>query len=206
MRVRKRKDGYAGEVIEERSRISKINKRRAKDMERNVANLLEGHRVPMSGASYLKGDALFYSKFGLVIVECKLSSLVKFYRPKQVYCPNFNLRTQFLEKLQQDVKSMKAIFGVLVFKYWNTRGNYVIVKKSDYDNYIIPYTKVDPPIVKWYSTSTISMYKITVDLHIENNGGMYGIRLIKMDDTFVVMSIDTFIEAIGVHDVESTGI
>ena len=60
---------------EERKQRNRLNRQRAKNMERRVARYLGGDRTPQSGAGNSKGDVavLFTNRPGRYLVECKLT-------------------------------------------------------------------------------------------------------------------------------------
>lgn len=59
----------------QKSKIAKDNKARSQRMEREVAQLTKGKRVPMSGGGQIKGDVITpLDEFRTIFIECKLSA------------------------------------------------------------------------------------------------------------------------------------
>ena len=101
---------------EQAAKVRKLNKTRSKDMERTVTKRLNGDRVPMSGAGFIKGDGIVYlpDNQGFMSVECKLSGGIGKYGPQILFIE------KWIGKLQQDCNSMRGIgckFGFFILKY-----------------------------------------------------------------------------------------
>lgn len=101
-----------------------LNKSRSRSMEQRIAKLLGFHRVPFSGAGGVKGDDIGGTKFGMCILECKLSA--GWYAPME--CESITLAFAVLKKLEDEVRLMRARFGALVFHYHNVRADYVLMR------------------------------------------------------------------------------
>jgi len=194
MRFKKRtKVSYHDDAVNQKKFITRTNKRRSKEMERNVAKILGGNRIPMSGAGCLKGDGLVYSKYGLIIVECKLSSLIETHRSKNPDL-KFNYYFDYMVKLNTDVHSMKAKFGIIVFHYWNTRNNYVIIAEDVYRNILKQDSNF--PVMVTKNKSLFSLKKRTVDNYLSQEEGFI-IDFENMGEKIVVMDIYKFRDIIA---------
>jgi len=164
---------------EEIKRQNALNKARSKAMENRIAKRLNGHRVPMSGAGGMKGDALVYSPLGLYIVECKYTARVT---SKGVPC--FTFPWAFLPKLEKDVQAMRAAFGILIFHYHNIREDFVIVRESDWQ-------RIKPDYVRTQEILKVNNASIALPLDIARNGGIIS----KPIGDYIVMNLDEFIYA-----------
>jgi hypothetical protein len=115
------------ELKKTRKEINAINRRRAKNMERDVAYYLKGKRVPSSGAiAGMKGDCTIpLESGGFYIVECKMSA-------NQDKSGNscIILSLEWFNKVVKDARSMSAKFGVLVIHYFGKKQDYVFVSSS----------------------------------------------------------------------------
>ena len=116
---------------EELAKIRATNKRRAKEMERDVTKRLNGRRTPMSGAGMIKGDGIVYLPHdgGLCVLECKLTE-----RVHQTQGPIIALQVRWFDKLLADVSAMKGLgakFGILIIKFVYIREMYVFVRLQD---------------------------------------------------------------------------
>lgn len=159
-------------AIERREQIKSINaqnKRRSKQMERRICKELGGNRVPMSGAGSLKGDGLLYSKFGLVIIECKYTAGIDKEGNAQI---RFNFG--WMPKLQSDVDAMKASFGVMVFRYHNTRNDFVVLPRRVYDFISNDIKAPDPVMIAKYITITLQHRQVLKMLY--DNAGLFTIN------------------------------
>lgn len=105
-----------------RKEINRLNRQRAKAMEKRVARYLDGTQTPQSGAGSAKGDILidFINRPGKYMIECKLSSeTVDGEASLTVY-------KAWIDKMYKDAKAMRALFPVLVIHYHNRHGDYVL--------------------------------------------------------------------------------
>ena len=112
---------------EEKRQRNRLNKQRAKAMERRVAKYLGGDRTPQSGAGNSKGDVtvLFTNRPGRYLIECKLTEQFKNEEP------NITLSKIWLSKIQAEAKQMNALFGILLFRYHFRQTDYVLIRSSD---------------------------------------------------------------------------
>lgn len=119
---------------EERRERNRLNRQRAKAMERRVAKYLNGDRTPQSGAGSSKGDVtvLFANRPGRFIIECKLTEL---YRNGE---PSITISKNWLTKVQDEARQMKALFGLLVFRYHGRQQDYVLIRASDFHKVVAP--------------------------------------------------------------------
>lgn len=115
------------EVDEKRKEINRLNRRRAKAMEKRVARYLDGTQTPQSGAGSAKGDILidFVNRPGKYMIECKLSAD----RSKET--PTLRIFKYWIPKMIKDAKAMRAIFPVLVYHYHDVAGDYVVIECQD---------------------------------------------------------------------------
>lgn len=114
-------------TAEMRKAQNKLNKDRAKRMERYVAAYLDGKRSPMSGAdASMKGDgytSLGYEN-GICLFECKLSAATY----QNLPCMRFD--TQWYPKLIDEVTHMRSLgakFGFFVLKFLSDARYYVVI-------------------------------------------------------------------------------
>jgi hypothetical protein len=112
---------------EEKRQRNRLNKQRAKAMERRIAKYLGGDRTPQSGAGSSKGDVtvLFANRPGRYLIECKLTEQFKSDEP------NITLSKIWLSKIQAEAKQMNALFGLLVFRYHFRQTDYVLIRATD---------------------------------------------------------------------------
>ena len=115
---------------EQLAKVRKLNKSRAKDMERTVTKRLNGDRVPMSGAGFIKGDGIVYlpDNQGFMSVECKLSAGIGKDGAQIVFVE------KWIPKLQQDCESMRGIgckFGFFILKYMFHKEMWCIFLEED---------------------------------------------------------------------------
>lgn len=102
---------------EERRRINRLNKSRARAMERRVAQYLKGNRVPMSGSGTLKGDCFVpFDEYRTIYVECKLT---------QSY--QMAMDQKWFYKVQEETKSMRCVFGIFVIHFFGNGGDTVLL-------------------------------------------------------------------------------
>jgi hypothetical protein len=119
--------GYEDKIKEARRRRNNLNKARSRAMETRVMRRLAGVRSPMSGAGVFKGDGVAYSAVGAYLVECKLSS--------QTYNnegSSIRVDYRYFTKLDDEVKSMRARFGIVVIHFLNHAQDYVIMREDYY--------------------------------------------------------------------------
>lgn len=119
--------GNFKQVDERRKEINRLNRQRAKAMERRVARYLDGTQTPQSGAGSAKGDILidFINRPGKYMIECKLSSL------RRNNIPKLQLTKAWIPKMIADAKAMRALFPILVYHYHEKAGDYVIINCTD---------------------------------------------------------------------------
>lgn len=127
----------------ERGKIARLNKGRANRMESKIAKFFvengneitgEGGRVSnrVIGSGALggwKGDVIVELKNnpGKMLIECKLSSAYH----NTYLCPQMRMEYKWLTKLQEDVATTGAKWGVLVIHFHNTRDFYTIIRRED---------------------------------------------------------------------------
>lgn len=112
------------ELKRARTEVNNTNRRRAKQMERRVANYLKGKRVPASGAMMgMKGDCYIpLLGGGQYLIECKLSA-----NRDAADQPQIVLSLFWFEKIMKDARAMNARFGVLVIHYHRCSPDYVFI-------------------------------------------------------------------------------
>lgn len=115
------------QVDERRKEINRLNRQRAKAMEKRVARYLDGTQTPQSGAGSAKGDILidFTNRPGKYMIECKLSA------DRQKDKPTIRIFKYWIPKMIKDAKSMRALFPVLVYHYHDVAGDFVIIETAD---------------------------------------------------------------------------
>lgn len=114
-------------TVEELARIRKLNKRRAKDMEKEVCKYLGASRTPMSGAGFVKGDGILYlpNDQGIAVIECKVSSALH-----STYGADISIQTKWIEKLISDTSALKGLgarFGFIVLRWHTWRERAVLI-------------------------------------------------------------------------------
>lgn len=114
-------------VDERRKEINRLNRQRAKAMEKRVARYLDGTQTPQSGAGSAKGDILIDFRYrpGKYMIECKMSALLKNSTPK------FQLTKAWIPKMIKDAKAMRALFPILVYHYHDKSGDFVVIACED---------------------------------------------------------------------------
>lgn len=119
--------GNFRQVEERRKEINRLNRQRAKAMEKRVARYLDGTQTPQSGAGSAKGDILidFTNRPGKYMIECKLSEA------RQKGIPTMRIFKVWISKMIKDAKSMRALFPILVYHYHDVSGDYVLVAVND---------------------------------------------------------------------------
>ena len=91
-----------------------------KAMERRIAKLLGGRRIPLSGSLTLMPGDVITDKF---LVECKLRASSG---KKQIA-----IEKAWLTKIEKEAKSQNKI-PLLIFKYKNDKDYYVILNLKDF--------------------------------------------------------------------------
>lgn len=105
-------------------------KRRAAQMERDVAEALGGFRVPMSGAGAIKGDVLAYTHDRrMVMFECKITQRED--EDGQV----FYLFDSTIAKMLKDAAAMSTSLAVLVFRYVNDSKMWCVMTTDTYQDF-----------------------------------------------------------------------
>lgn len=100
-----------------RAYIAKRNKDRSRRQEQRIAKYLSGNRVPMSGSGAIKGDCIVpFDEYRSIFVECKFTEkdILKVYVP-------------WLDKIIEDSRSMRAMFGILVISFYRHSNDYVLI-------------------------------------------------------------------------------
>lgn len=115
---------------EQRARIRKLNRERAKRMEREVARVLGANRTDRSGAGFMKADALLTLQSGRsLLIECKTSEFLN------DSGPTIRVQTRdWFPKLQRDVQAMRSIgviAGFLVIKYLYIADMFCLIPEDD---------------------------------------------------------------------------
>jgi len=115
------------EIDENRKEINRLNRQRAKAMEKRVARYLDGTQTPQSGAGSAKGDILidFVSRPGKYMIECKLSAA----RPGGK--PRINIYKYWIPKMKDDAKAMRALFPLLVYHFHDIAGDFAVINIED---------------------------------------------------------------------------
>lgn len=182
--------------------INAQNRRRAKEMERNVAKYLEGLRVPYSGSGVQKGDCdVVTDKIGRVFIECKYSA-----GRHKTGEPNIRIDFRWLDKMATDAVSMRAKFAALVFQYHNVRlSKYVIVPLKVFVTYDNAERLINASIIDAKNQSGINLLKSTLDTAFSANPNSEQIALLYCTrGEYVIMDIDIFKSMIHGNDLPST--
>lgn len=160
---------------EELATIRRLNKSRAKSMEKEVCKYLGADRTPMSGAGFVKGDGILPlpNDMGIAVIECKVSEA--FDNKKG---PFIRVRLEWIGKLRSDTEALKSLgarFGFIVLK-WHTWKEKAILIPVEYIPRIEKIIGVSLP----RSDKVFSAYK--------KNG---------QSNTFVPMYRKDYLESIG---------
>jgi len=143
------------QVDERRKEINRLNRQRAKAMEKRVARYLDGVQTPQSGAGSAKGDILidFKNRPGKYMIECKMTST----RVKDV--PKMQISKSWIPKMKKDAYAMRALFPILVYHYHDKAGDYVIINCDDLRklNIYPEYINTEVPKTKEYNTAAKSV-------------------------------------------------
>lgn len=146
--------GRFKQIDNARKEINRMNRQRAKAMERRIAKYLDGTQTPQSGAGSAKGDILidFINRPGKYMIECKMSSL----RVNNI--PKLQLTKAWIPKMIQDAKQMRALFPILVYHFHEKAGDYVIINQKDLQRLFIFPEQLDTtePNKKHYDTDAKS--------------------------------------------------
>jgi hypothetical protein len=138
------------EIDNRRKEINRLNRQRAKAMEKRVARYLDGTQTPQSGAGSAKGDILidFTNRPGKYMIECKMSAV----RDKGV--PMMQLLKKWIPKMNKDASAMRAQFPILVIHYHEVSGDWVIVEMPHLHKIGVFPAVIDPtePQVFHYDT------------------------------------------------------
>lgn len=128
------------QIDNRRKEINRLNRQRAKAMEKRVARYLDGTQTPQSGAGSAKGDILidFNNRPGKYMIECKLSAV----RVKGV--PMMQLLKRWIPKMNKDASSMRAQFPILVIHYHDVSGDWVIVETNHLHKISVFPAVIDP--------------------------------------------------------------
>jgi hypothetical protein len=143
------------QVDERRKEINRLNRQRAKAMEKRVARYLDGVQTPQSGAGSAKGDILidFKNRPGKYMIECKMTST----RVKDI--PKMQISKSWIPKMKKDAYAMRALFPILVYHYHDKAGDYVIINCDDLRklNIYPENINTEVPKIKEYNTSAKSV-------------------------------------------------
>jgi hypothetical protein len=117
----------AEQLKAERRERNRLNRQRAKTMERRIAKLLGGDRTPQSGAGNSKGDVtvMFANRPGRFVIECKLTELI------DRDGPSITISKAWLTKIHLEAEQMNAVFGVLIYRYHGRPEDYVLIRAKD---------------------------------------------------------------------------
>lgn len=100
-----------------RAYIAKRNKDRSRRQEQRIAKYLSGNRVPMSGSGAIKGDCVVpFDEYRSIFVECKFTEK----DTMKIYIP-------WLDKIIEDGRTMRAMFGILVISFYRHTNDYVLI-------------------------------------------------------------------------------
>jgi hypothetical protein len=109
---------------------AKKNKDRSRRQEQRVAKLFGGNRVPMSGAGSIKGDVMIpYDEYRNIYVECKLTEK-----------DTMRIPVSWLQKIEEEAKAMRCIFGILVISFLHGK-DYVLIRDLDLRQFYVEYPR-----------------------------------------------------------------
>lgn len=174
-----------GEYKKQKARhITKTNKDRSRRMEQRIAKLLGGNRVPMSGAGSIKGDCIVSTPIGMVSVECKYSAGTRNNEPHMI------VNKHWFIKLEEDVKALRAAFGILVFHYHNVSHDYVFVPER------VAHRFLDTTDIATVEDTDRVAFQFT-HVHMRERLLTEGaIRYIIRDKPYILTTLQTFIEGL----------
>jgi len=100
-----------------RAYTAKLNKDRSRRQEQKIAGYFKGRRVPMSGSGTMKGDIRIpFDEYRDIYGECKFT--VK---------DLLNIQTKWLAKIQEETRTERCMFGVLVISFYRHSNDYVLI-------------------------------------------------------------------------------
>lgn len=189
----------AEELFAKRKEINRKNKARSQSMEREVARILGGRRVPMSGAGSMKGDCeIETEKVGRIYVECKYSA-----QSHKVSGPSIRLDYRWFDKMEKDALSMKAKFPVLIVQYGDIRfAKYVILREEIVHRYATDVDYItNAKTIDTGERNGLNLLKSEIDTHFSLHD--YPVVLLHcIKGAFVIMHINVFKEIINDPDHE----
>jgi hypothetical protein len=145
------------ELKAERKERNRLNRQRAKAMERRVAKYLGGDRTPQSGAGSTKGDVtvLFSNRPGRYVIECKLTELF------DRHGPSISISKAWLSKIHLEAQQMSAVFGMLVYRYHARQDDYVLIRSIDLQKVV--KNVVETPHVLDFSKSKAKTFAMPLE-------------------------------------------
>jgi len=186
--------------------INALNKSRSKAMERRIAKVLRGRRVPMSGAAaQYKGDVeIPFENFpGKYIIECKLTAQLKGSEPVM------RLQFAWFPKLHEEARNMNAKFGIFVLHYHGNNNDYIFVRIDIIDKLIRVYRTpygltlqqllAVSAILDWRTDGkgkprvSYSLQRRELESNMINVNGMRGVRAILPDGVYLILQLIDFI-------------
>jgi hypothetical protein len=169
-----------------RKEINRLNRQRAKAMEKRVARYLDGTQTPQSGAGSAKGDILidFINRPGKYMIECKMSSETT---DGEASITTYKL---WFDKMYKDARAMRALFPILVFHYHNRQGDYVVAPKEGLLKLGITFDETGA-FVKTFNTVAKS-FKIHARYADTTKKPPYYILLIVNDVVYYCMTLEYF--------------
>lgn len=165
------------EIDKSRKEINRMNRQRAKAMEKRVARYLDGTQTPQSGAGSAKGDILidFVNRPGKYMIECKLSAA----RPGGK--PRINIYKYWIPKMRADATAMRALFPVLVYHFHDVTGDFVVINIADLHKLqIFPANLDESPASQHYFDTPAKTVVLTPDMA----------NLTKKPPYYTLLSID----------------
>lgn len=183
-----------------------LNKARSKAMERRIAKVLRGRRVPMSGAAaQYKGDVeIPFENFpGKYIIECKLTAQMKGSEPVM------RLQFSWFPKLHEEATSMNAKFGIFIMHFHGNNNDYVFVRLDIVDKlirfYRSPYGLTLQQLLavsarldwrtdlKGKPRSSYSLQRRELEVNMINVNGMRGVRALLPDAEYLILQLVDFV-------------
>ena len=183
------------------------NKDRSKAMERRIAKVLRGRRIPMSGAAaQFKGDVEipFVNFPGKYIIECKLSAQLN----NRTSEPQIRISFAWFPKMHDEAKSMAAKFAVLIVHYQNVGNDYVFVRRDIVEKLITYYhTPFSVELIDLRDTTNVLDWRVDqkgkarsgynvqrreLEAGMKDVKGFKGVRVLVPDGEYLVLHLDTY--------------
>ena len=181
----------------QRAEIARQNKRRGKEMEKKVAKILKGNRVPMSGAGSIKGDCTApLDEYRTIYVECKMTAR----KVENNYL--FSIPHEWFHKIEREAKAMRSVFGILVIQ-WFRLPEYWVFMPLDKLHFLEEAKDIN--LKHWITErkETGELKKIRLTNNYTRNQFLAGNRVYDVPNhqtgenkTWIVVSMNDFVEVL----------